>query len=317
MIDGDISAQTRRVLEEHRRAARRPADCLTRVVRTTVFLADMNDFAAMNEVYRTFFRRTLPARSTVQAARLPRDARIEIDVIASCESDFFTAREVIEVADLAELPVGPRAPVPRSTSSTPLTVFSDLITFSRCWTSLISTVRRSARADHRRRYRLPCPDVGVDVGDLRADRREHPFPVLNLHRQLHRVGAAARRRSFVPLDFDPALRVVKKIDDIRTGRRMDRHTFAARDVSDNFLAADRIAAARPNTSTSSDPRTLIFSSPPPNARLTAAATRRPAASREGGRPAQVCRAVVWLTACHSRSARIDRRRSRRPRPRAP
>ena len=53
------------------------------VARTTVFLADMNDFAAMNEVYRTFFTEPYPARSTVQAARLPRDARIEIDVIAS------------------------------------------------------------------------------------------------------------------------------------------------------------------------------------------------------------------------------------------
>ena len=55
------------------------------VVRTTVFLADMNDFQAMNEVYATFFSEPYPARSTVQAARLPRDARIEIDVIASYE----------------------------------------------------------------------------------------------------------------------------------------------------------------------------------------------------------------------------------------
>ena len=55
------------------------------VVRTTVFLADMNDFGAMNEVYRTFFSEPYPARSTIQAARLPRDARIEIDVIASLD----------------------------------------------------------------------------------------------------------------------------------------------------------------------------------------------------------------------------------------
>jgi 2-iminobutanoate/2-iminopropanoate deaminase len=53
------------------------------VARTTVFLADMDDFAAMNDVYRTFFAEPYPARSTVQAARLPRDARIEIDVIAT------------------------------------------------------------------------------------------------------------------------------------------------------------------------------------------------------------------------------------------
>ncbi len=52
------------------------------VVKTTVFLADMADFAAMNAVYGTFFSAPAPARSTVQAARLPRDARIEIDVIA-------------------------------------------------------------------------------------------------------------------------------------------------------------------------------------------------------------------------------------------
>jgi 2-iminobutanoate/2-iminopropanoate deaminase len=52
------------------------------VVKTTVYLADMNDFAAMNEVYARFFPAPPPARSTVQAARLPRDARVEIDVIA-------------------------------------------------------------------------------------------------------------------------------------------------------------------------------------------------------------------------------------------
>ena len=53
------------------------------VVRTTVFLADMNDFAAVNEVYGTYFSEPYPARATVQVARLPRDARVEIDVIAS------------------------------------------------------------------------------------------------------------------------------------------------------------------------------------------------------------------------------------------
>jgi reactive intermediate/imine deaminase len=52
------------------------------LVRTTVFLADMNDFSAMNEAYRGYFTEPYPARSTVQAARLPRDARIEIDAIA-------------------------------------------------------------------------------------------------------------------------------------------------------------------------------------------------------------------------------------------
>ena len=55
---------------------------LSLVVKTTVFLADMNDFAVMNEVYATFFGATRPARSTVQAARLPRDVKVEIEVIA-------------------------------------------------------------------------------------------------------------------------------------------------------------------------------------------------------------------------------------------
>jgi 2-iminobutanoate/2-iminopropanoate deaminase len=86
LIDGDIGEQTRRVLANI--AALLEAAGLTpnQVVRTTVFLADMNDFAAMNEVYRSFFAEPFPARSTVQAARLPRDARIEIDVIASYDA---------------------------------------------------------------------------------------------------------------------------------------------------------------------------------------------------------------------------------------
>ncbi len=55
---------------------------LNNVVKTTVFLADMNDFAAMNEVYAEFFSENKPARATVQAARLPRDAKVEIECIA-------------------------------------------------------------------------------------------------------------------------------------------------------------------------------------------------------------------------------------------
>ena len=82
MIDGDIGAQTRRVLQNIGALLDAGGLAYRHVVRTTVFLADMNDFAAMNDVYRTFFAEPYPARSTVQAARLPRDARIEIDVIA-------------------------------------------------------------------------------------------------------------------------------------------------------------------------------------------------------------------------------------------
>ena len=82
MIEGDISAQTRQVLQNIGALLESGGLSYGHVVRTTVFLANMDDFAAMNDVYRTFFEEPYPARSTVQAARLPRDARIEIDVIA-------------------------------------------------------------------------------------------------------------------------------------------------------------------------------------------------------------------------------------------
>ena len=82
MIDGDIAAQTRRALENVGALLRAAGLSYASVVRTTVFLADMNDFKAMNDVYSTFFAEPYPARSTVQAARLPRDARVEIDAIA-------------------------------------------------------------------------------------------------------------------------------------------------------------------------------------------------------------------------------------------
>ena len=85
MVEGDIGVHTRRVLENVRALLDAAGLSFAQVVRTTVFLADMNDFQAMNEVYATFFSEPYPARSTVQAARLPRDARIEIDVIASYE----------------------------------------------------------------------------------------------------------------------------------------------------------------------------------------------------------------------------------------
>jgi 2-iminobutanoate/2-iminopropanoate deaminase len=57
------------------------------VVRTTIFLADMEDFGSVNEIYRSYFSEPYPARSTVQVARLPRDARVEIDAIASYDAD--------------------------------------------------------------------------------------------------------------------------------------------------------------------------------------------------------------------------------------
>lgn len=82
IVDGDIRAQTERVLANIRAVLEAAGTSPDRVVKTTVYLIDMNDFAAMNEVYSAFFASNRPARSTVQAARLPRDARVEIDVIA-------------------------------------------------------------------------------------------------------------------------------------------------------------------------------------------------------------------------------------------
>jgi 2-iminobutanoate/2-iminopropanoate deaminase len=83
MVDGGIDVQTRRVLENIGLLLKAAGLSYEHVVRTTVFLADMNDFKAMNDVYGGFFPQPFPARSTVQAARLPRDARIEIDAIAA------------------------------------------------------------------------------------------------------------------------------------------------------------------------------------------------------------------------------------------
>ena len=83
LVDGDIAAQTHRVFRNIGEILTAGGASFDHVVRTTVFLADMNDFAAMNEVYATYFTSPAPARATVQVSRLPKDARIEIDVIAS------------------------------------------------------------------------------------------------------------------------------------------------------------------------------------------------------------------------------------------
>jgi 2-iminobutanoate/2-iminopropanoate deaminase len=82
LVDGDIGSQTERVLQNIAAILRSAGAGFEHVVRTTVFLADMGDFAAMNAVYARHMPDPPPARSTVQAARLPRDARVEIDVIA-------------------------------------------------------------------------------------------------------------------------------------------------------------------------------------------------------------------------------------------
>jgi 2-iminobutanoate/2-iminopropanoate deaminase len=83
LIDGDVSAQTDRVLKNVGALLAAAGLAYADVVRTTVFLVDMDDFSAMNAVYASYFSEPHPARSTVQVARLPRDARVEIDAIAS------------------------------------------------------------------------------------------------------------------------------------------------------------------------------------------------------------------------------------------
>jgi 2-iminobutanoate/2-iminopropanoate deaminase len=82
LIEGDIRAQTTRVLDNVRELLLAAGADTSHVVRTTIFLADLGDFAAVNEIYATYFTQPYPARATVQVARLPRDVRVEIDAIA-------------------------------------------------------------------------------------------------------------------------------------------------------------------------------------------------------------------------------------------
>jgi 2-iminobutanoate/2-iminopropanoate deaminase len=81
-VMGGIAEQTEQVMKNLAAVLEAAESGLDRVVKTTVFLADMGEFAAMNEVYGKFFTNDPPARATVQAARLPRDARVEIEAIA-------------------------------------------------------------------------------------------------------------------------------------------------------------------------------------------------------------------------------------------
>jgi 2-iminobutanoate/2-iminopropanoate deaminase len=83
LVEGDVGAQTERVMRNLDAVLHAAGASLQTVVKTTVFLRDMNDFAAMNEVYGRFFGEHRPARSTVQVARLPRDCAVEIEVVAA------------------------------------------------------------------------------------------------------------------------------------------------------------------------------------------------------------------------------------------
>jgi 2-iminobutanoate/2-iminopropanoate deaminase len=82
IVAGDIAVQTERVLRNLEAVLTAADSSLERVVRTTVYMKNLGDFVAMNEVYGRFFKASPPARSTVEVARLPRDVQVEIDVIA-------------------------------------------------------------------------------------------------------------------------------------------------------------------------------------------------------------------------------------------
>ena len=82
VVAGDVAVATRRVMDNLGAILKAAGASFDNVVRTTVYLADMGDFAAMNAVYGEYFSEPAPARTTIQAARLPKDLRVEIDVIA-------------------------------------------------------------------------------------------------------------------------------------------------------------------------------------------------------------------------------------------
>lgn len=84
LVEGDIAAQTERVMQNLSAVLEAAGTSLERVVKTTCFLANLDDFAAFNEVYGKYFGDNRPARSTVQAARLPAGATVEVECIADC-----------------------------------------------------------------------------------------------------------------------------------------------------------------------------------------------------------------------------------------
>jgi 2-iminobutanoate/2-iminopropanoate deaminase len=85
LVTGDIAVQTERVLENIKAVLQACGSSLGKVLKTTVFLKDMGEFPKMNEVYGRYFTTDAPARSTVEAARLPRDVQVEIDCIAAID----------------------------------------------------------------------------------------------------------------------------------------------------------------------------------------------------------------------------------------
>jgi len=86
IVSGDIAAQTRRVLDNIAAVLRAESLTFDNVVKTTIFLTNLGDFQKVNEIYGSYFEQPYPTRATVQVARLPRDARVEIDAIAAYPS---------------------------------------------------------------------------------------------------------------------------------------------------------------------------------------------------------------------------------------
>ncbi|MBX3244629.1 MAG: RidA family protein [Acidobacteria bacterium] len=93
LVEGGIEEQTEQVLKNIAAVLKASGSSMEDVVKTTVFLADINDFAKMNEIYAKYFKAPFPARSTVQVARLPRDAKIEIETIAVVKTGSGSKRE--------------------------------------------------------------------------------------------------------------------------------------------------------------------------------------------------------------------------------
>jgi len=84
MIEGDIESKTRMVLENLKAVLEPYSISMENIVKTTIFLKDMNNFARVNKVYGEYFKEKFPARSCVEVSRLPKDAEIEIEAIAFC-----------------------------------------------------------------------------------------------------------------------------------------------------------------------------------------------------------------------------------------
>lgn len=84
IVQGDIKVQTRQVLENIKHILEAAGSSIDKVAKTTIFIKDLNDYTVINDVYKEFFSHKPPARAAVQAARLPRDAGVEIEAIAFC-----------------------------------------------------------------------------------------------------------------------------------------------------------------------------------------------------------------------------------------